>query len=254
MNHLSEDELILHYYKEADAPAHAARHLAECAECAEQLAALTQVLLSIEAAPVPERGADYGAQVWQRIQSQVIARQPKRSFAWRDWFGMRQLAMAGTMAVLVVAAYLAGVNTGRENAPPLTGNAQQVRERILLVAVGEHIERSRMVLVELMNSPGTGNVDLTTTQAWASDLVESNRLYRQTAMRSGDPGTAGVLEELERVLLEVAHSPEELSQSELDLLRQRIEAKGIIFKLRVLETQMQKRTEQAQPKSGTAKS
>ncbi len=251
MNHLSEDELILHYYKETDAPARAAQHLSECAECATQFAALTQVLLSVEAAPVPERGPEYGPQVWQRIQGQVIAREPKRGFVWSDWFGMRKLAMGATVAMLVIAAFLAGRYGPHQDDSASTGNPQRVRERIMFVAVGEHLERSRMVLVELVNSPEGGTVNLTGTRGWAEDLVESNRLYRQTAMQAGDKSLSSVLEELERVLLDVAHSPDQISTAELDSMRKRIEAKGIIFKLRVLETQLQQRSGRSQPKSGT---
>lgn len=247
MNHLNEEELILHYYGETDAPAGAGQHLSECAECAAQFAALTRVLSRVETAPVPERGPEYGAQVWNRIQGQVIAREPKRGFRWADLFGMRQLAVASAMTVLVIAAFLAGRYIPHTPPGGTPATSEQVRERIMLVAVGEHLERSRLVLVELVNSPETGMVDLSTTQAWAEDLVESNRLYRQTASRAGEAGLAGVLEELERVLLEVAHSPGELSQAELDLLRKRIESRGILFKLRVVEGQMQQRQQQPTP-------
>ena len=247
MTHLTEDELVLHYYKEADAPANAAAHLKECEECAAHFVALGQVLASVQAPPVPERAADYGADVWRRIQSQVIAQEPKHGFAWSDLFGRRPLALAGVVAVLVIAAFYAG-RTTRTDADPLNAaNPGQVRERILLVAVGDHLERSRMVLVDLVNSPESGDVDLSATQTWAEDLVESNRLYRRTAAQSGDAGLNSVLEDLERVLLEVAHSPQELSQAELDLLRKRIETKGILFKLRVVEGQMRQRQQQATP-------
>ena len=35
----------------------------------------------------------------------------------------------------------------------------------------------------------------------------ANRLYRQTVVRAGEPGMASLLEELERLLVEVAHRP-----------------------------------------------
>ena len=247
MSHLSEDELILHYYKEADAPAHAAQHLAECGECAGQFAALSQVLLSVEAAAVPERGAEYGAQVWQRIQGQVIAREPKRRFAWSNLFGWRQLALAGAMAVLLVAAFLAGRYGRNAEGPQSAVNQQQVRERIMVVAVGEHLERSRMVLVELVNAPEGGTMNLASTRGWAEDLVESNRLYRQTATQAGDKGLSSVLDDLERVLLDVAHSPDQISAAQFDALRKRIEAKGILFELRTVRGQLEQKQQKSIP-------
>ena len=252
MKHLQEDELILHHYGEKDAPADAAQHLRECRECAAQFAALQRVLASVEAAPVPERAPDYGAQVWRNIQSQVIAREPKRGFSWSSLFGSRPLALAGAMAVLLMVAFYAGrittqTTTGVPGDPTATANAEGVRERIMLVAVGEHLERSRMVLVELVNSPEGGPVNVSNTRAWAEDLVESNRLYRQTAAQAGDQGLSSVLDELERVLLDVAHSPDQVSQSQLDSLRKRIESRGLLFKLRVVEGQMQQRQQQTVP-------
>jgi hypothetical protein len=110
-----------------------------------------------------------------------------------------------------------------------------------LVAVGDHLQRSEMVLIELMNAEGNGTVDISAEQGWAEELVAANRLYRQTASRSGEAGVASVLEELERMLLEIAHSPSEVSSSELEAFRQRIEARGILFKVRVIGSQVRER-------------
>ena len=66
--------------------------------------------------------------------------------------------------------------------------------------------------------------------------MSENRLYRQTARFTGQTAVAGVLEELERVLLDIAHSPSEISARELEDLRQRLESEGILFKIRVLRS------------------
>ena len=201
----------------------------------------------VEVARVPERGAEYGKEVWQRIQSQVIAREPRRGFSWAALLGPRPVALAGAMAVLLVAAFFAGRYSPHPEQPQSAAHAQQGRDRILFVAVGEHFERSRMVLVELVNSPEGVPVNMSNSRQWAEDLVESNRLYRQTAMQAGDQGLSSVLDELERVLLEVAHSPDQVSPGEFDALRKRIESRGILFKLRVVETQMDQRQKRAAP-------
>jgi hypothetical protein len=98
-----------------------------------------------------------------------------------------------------------------------------------------------MVLIELMNAEGNGTVDISAEQGRAEELVVANRLYRQTASRSGETGVASVLEELERMLLEIAHSPSEVASSELEAFRQRIEARGILFKVRVIGSQVRER-------------
>ncbi len=101
-----------------------------------------------------------------------------------------------------------------------------MRERVLLVAVGDHLERSQMVLVELVNANPDRKMDISDEQKWAEDLLVANRLYRQTAARTGDENVAVVLEDLERVLVEIAHSPSTLSREELAEIRKRIESQG----------------------------
>ena len=77
-----------------------------------------------------------------------------------------------------------------------------MRERVLLVAVGDHLERSRVLLVEWMNeSEGAA-------PRGAEELLRTNRLYRASAERDGDADVADVLLELERALLEIARAPE----------------------------------------------
>lgn len=86
----------------------------------------------------------------------------------------------------------------------------------------------------MANASSNDLLDITAEQARAADLVRENRLYRQTAARTGDVAVAGVLEELERVLLEIAHAPSPISPEELESLRRRLEAESILFKVRVL--------------------
>ena len=236
MNHLTEEQLVLHYYGEAvDAQAEA--HLESCASCRGQYRGLERVLSSLDAAPVPERPLDYGAAVWRKLECRLPGR---RQIA---WLGVRQWAMAGAMAALLLAAFLAGRLTHRPAAPSQAANSGQVRERILLVAVGDHLERSQTILVELENS---NSPDIAYERQAAADLVESNRLFRQTATLAGDTATASVLEDLERVLIEVANSPSEMSRRELQRLQQEIEKRGILFKVKVFASQVQEREKKDQ--------
>jgi len=145
---------------------------------------------------------------------------------------------ASALAGLVLAAFFAGRfypmlrHGGR---PSLTArNGDQGSERILLVAVGDYLERSQMVLVELANSSAKGPLDISSEQERAGDLVAETRLYRQTAAHTGDTNIDNVLEELERVLVDITHEPSKISPQGLESLRQRLETAGILFKIRVL--------------------
>ena len=98
-----------------------------------------------------------------------------------------------------------------------------------------------MILVELANAsaPAAGRLDISYEQKAAEDLLESNRLYRQTAATSGNVATAALLEELERTLLEIAHSPSEVSAHQLEDLRKQIEDRGILFKVKIFGSQVE---------------
>jgi anti-sigma factor RsiW len=248
MTHLGEDDLVLHFYGEGDDRRTVEAHLESCAECRERFAALSRDMAAADL-PVPERGPDYGAAVWARLQPHLGAVVAPRRRWWQIPMPILwpRLAFAGGIAVLVVAAFVAGRYWNRPApAAPVTAEASPavVRERILLVAVGEHLERSRVVLAEVSNRDTTNGADLSAEQMTAQDLVASGRLYRQAAVRS-DPAIAAVLEELERTLVEIANGPSRLSAGELDGLRTRIESQGLLFKVTVLGSQVRQRQQDA---------
>jgi hypothetical protein len=224
MKHLNEEELILHYYGEGREPAAVEGHLAACPRCRASYEELAAAVRGIEI-PAPERGEEYGRQVWQRLRPRLTVPAPA-VWSWRRW------AFAASMAAVVVAAFLAGRFWPARTAPqPL---APQVRERILLVAVGDYLERSEMVLVELLNARTNGGVDISTEQQRAQDLLASSRLYRLAATRAGQTAVASILDELERLLLEIAHSPSPLPPEELNTLRRRAEDEDLLFRVRII--------------------
>lgn len=234
MNHINEEQLVLFYYGESAEGTAIEGHLAGCETCRADFRALQLVLNTVDSAPVPERGAEYGPAVWRRIEGRLGARRKRRVFHWWIW--------SPAMAALILAAFLAGRLTQQRPSVELATNqqtrgasSQQVRERILLVAVGDHLERSQMILAELNNAPeGKGKLDISDERQAAEELLSDNRLYRQTARSTGDTAVASVLDDLERVLIEIAHSPSEVSSEQLDDLRQEIENRGLLFKVRVL--------------------
>lgn len=246
MNHLTEEQFVLYYYGEGEDSPAVREHLDGCERCRAQYANLQRVLNVVDSAPVPERDANYGAQVWNRLQPSLGGR---RRWAWPLLWPTRHWAAAAVMTTLVVAAFLAGRYYPKAKSGQ-TANAGQVRERILLVAVGDHLERSQMVLVELVNARPGQPLDITPERARAGDLVAENRLYRQTAAHTGDTRVASVLDDLEPVLLDIAHSPGRLTPEELEKLRQRIEGAGILFKVRVVSSTVRSREEKAVPNAG----
>ena len=253
MNHVTEEQLILDYYGEEAGDEGTSdtlaieRHLEECADCRTVYGSLQRVLNIVEAMPVPERPADYGEQVWERIRHRIPARRRGPGWLASPW---RWAAAGAAFAGLLVAAFLAGRSypgvrpTGARMA---AAPDAQSSERVLRAAVGDYLERSQMVLVELTNSEQKGVIDISDEQQRADDLVTETRLYRQTATRTGDTRIAGLLDELERVLVDIRNSPSQVTPAELEGFRQRLESEGILFKIRVLGSNVRNQEPPAMP-------
>ncbi len=214
--------------------------------------------------PVPDPGADYGQRVWQQIAHRLPERRARwwefgasasgsLATGWRAWLEPRRLAAVGAVAALAIVAFVAGRVTKQPviDTTATSQNTAKVRERVLVMAVGDHLGRSEMMLIELGNTEPADakqkEVNISAERRRAEDLVEENRLYRQTALEQGDTALAGVLDELERVLLDVAHSPGDITPAQLEEMQQRIAARGILFKVRVVGKELQQRERPAAP-------
>ena len=111
--------------------------------------------------------------------------------------------------------------------------------------VEEHLERSQRVLVELANADEASPVMLASDRERAADLVAAGRLYRRSAEEIGDPDTRDLLEDVERVLVEIANGPDVESSNDLSGIRARISDQDLIFRLRVMTAEMRARDRRA---------
>jgi len=249
VTHYTEDELTLYYYGEGRRRADIERHIEACASCGSLYRAIAGTLAMIAAPEVPERGDQYGLEIWQRIRHQ-LPEQDARSWTglWASLVRVDRLAFAAAAAALVVAAFAAGRVWPRQGpAVPAAGapavasarDAAGDSQRILLTSVADHLDRSDRVLTDIMNAPDRG--DITTEQQWAEDLLDASRLYRQDAVDAGEQSVAAVLDDLERSLLEIVHSPSKVSAADLDEIRRRIDAAALLFKVRVMSDELRKR-------------
>ena len=224
MNHLTEEDLVLQYYGEPAEDRHTASHLAACTTCATRFQELQRVLNSLGDSAVPDRPEDYGTEVWTRVRPKLQAHRP--AIHWHAW------GAVAAMLVLGVAGFLLGRSSSSATSDTV------VKERILLVALTDHFERSRMVLAEIENADDgkPGRMDFAFERSQAEDLLDANRLYRMTAFANGDLAAAGLLDDLERVLIDIAHSPEQVTREQMEGLRSRIEDQGLTFKVKVFST------------------
>jgi hypothetical protein len=175
--------------------------------------------------------------VWRALVRRDSSIASRKHFRWSGWLMPRRLAAAAALAALVIIAFIAGRISGPPDAAPVT-TAAIARERLLAAALSEHLEQSERTLLEITNTNGRVAVDISAEQQRAESLLKGNRLYRQAAARQGHLALTDVLEDLERVLLDIAHSPNELSPTDAERLRARVEDQELLFRLRVLELRL----------------
>src|SRR5262245_19023985 len=178
--HLTEDELILHYYGELEAGARAAEHLRECTACHANFTTLQRVLAAVESTPPVDVGEGFERKVWARLQPELD--RPQKG--WLSWLVLSpaRLAWVAGIVILVAASFFAGRFSQRPAAPAVvmrvtTPPATGFREEILLSDLGSHLDRSQMMLIELVSADSKDQVDFASERTRAEDLAADNRLY-----------------------------------------------------------------------------
>ncbi|HEY6253931.1 MAG TPA: hypothetical protein VI685_28585, partial [Candidatus Angelobacter sp.] len=150
MKHLTPEQIVLHCYGDAPEGAEIDRHLQLCAQCRTEFEKMKAFLAEIPATPVPEPPVYLEEKLWLNLRDQLSEKKPR---AWHGFLTPSRWAGAGAVAVLVIAAFLAGrfwPHPVDLHKPP--ESVQVNPERVVLVAVGDHLERSQILLVEIMNS------------------------------------------------------------------------------------------------------
>ncbi|MDX1460626.1 MAG: hypothetical protein R3348_06165 [Xanthomonadales bacterium] len=247
MNRVSDEDLVLLYYGEHDDPG-LARRVAEDAELAQRYQRLTQELALADEWRVPERGADFGADVWQRISPRLASRaEPDPGAAagrFSSWLQPR-FSLAGVLGLLLVAvlAFQLGQQGGIAPAglqqPGVAKLEGFSRDQLLSSALVRHFEQLNVNLTGFAHADSDVN-----GEDWATDLLVANRLYRRAAAASGDQRLAAFLAEIEPLLIEIAYQAQ--SHSETTRLRLKNElADGLLFRIRVMKQQLNATTVKA---------
>ena len=246
MSHLTDDDLVLHYYGEVETAgrADAQKHVDTCGACRERFAMLQRVLATVDTVPVPALPDSFERTVWARLEPAL-----PRPRGWFSWLLTTppNLAWAAAVVILIAGAFFAGRMSRTTTPGAAVMTAEQLRESVLLADLSEHLDRSQTMLVELVSedpSATGGGVDISLERDVAGELVAANRLYRQAVVQSGDTNLEVLLDDLERLLVEIAASPNTLAAEDMDRVRQRIAAKDLLFKVRVVSSTVREKQEQ----------
>jgi anti-sigma factor RsiW len=232
-NHLTDDELILHCYGEIERAEQARvdAHLASCGECQAAKEKIARVMAMVDTAAPVEAPEGFERIAWARLEPKLDA----NDSSIRRFFWFPQWALAG-------GVFWAGRISNVDQQPaPAVAVAEVEPGSVLQATVGDHLDRTQMMLVELSNADTDGADVLAGEQERAVDLVAANRLIRQSAMQSGDAQIVDILEDLERVLQEVANAPANVTSNDLTDLQSRITREDLLFRLRVIASEMRQR-------------
>ena len=170
MNHLTEEQLIEHYYEESPHSRSIARHLRGCHQCAETYAELRSDLDAIAPIPVPARVANHGEQVWQSIRNIVPVYQRKQQRLPLRFSHLKGLGFATACSLAIAVAFFAGRQWENQQRPPQIQTAANnpIRQPIVLVVMGDHLGRSERFLVALRH--GDSGESTVRVKAEAQDL------------------------------------------------------------------------------------
>lgn len=236
--HLSDEDLLLAYYGESTPSdrARVAAHVSECEQCRALDRELREVLAAVETTPLAEPPSGFEREMWARIEPLLPVPRAQRQ-RWN--LALPRWAFAASVAVLVVGAFALGRVWDRspEEPPAPIAIDWASADRVLRAEVEDHFDRSERVLIELVNADYTIG-DGSGGRARAADLVSAGRLYRRSAQNVGDAEVGSLLEDLERVLVDVANGPVDREPDEIARLRERIDEQDLIFRLRVVKAEL----------------
>jgi hypothetical protein len=247
MKIITDEDLTLLFYGEHEDPALAVT-VAESEELSARYDALCAELKLADAYQPPQRGDDYGAEVWQRISSRLEEHETKSSgrlSAWLASLVQPRISLAGALSIaLVVAlAFMLGRNGTQDmgnntNAPAGVTPASVAgidSDRLLSRSVAAHLEQVNIVLTQFVNTSETSS----NQTEHATDMLVANRLYRQAAEAQGNQKLAVFLADLEPLLIELAYQAQSGSPATRERMQQEVRD-GLLFRVRVMNNQLSK--------------
>lgn len=236
MKHLTDEDLILIYYAEPpdrtwSPPPEAVAHLRECRECARKAEEIGRMLdACLEWKPEPARFG-FEERLWRKVEAGIAEARPAG-------LRLRWFAIAAAAAALIVVAFVAGrysAGSSRQPAPVvMTALSPEARARVLAISIADHLDRAEILLTNVQNG-------IPPDREQAADLVNEGRLLRSALARSGQTGTLELVDDVERCLTEAANEPEHPDAAEVKALGERIERGSLIFKIRIIESNLRTR-------------
>jgi hypothetical protein len=227
-------------------------HIAECAECRAALDDLSVIRAALAVRPdvATPPGADWSgfmARLDARVaqEGQIVQAPPPKvvSIGWRRRV-VPYLAAAAVLALITVSAAIAlkQRGAGAPHTPAVietssTAPAAAVRaanpgfdgDPALAAVSDQHFERSKLVVLGLATKDAQ-QADWEYERELAGSLLSDTRVYRIAAEERGMQSLAGVMRDLELVLLQASMAQQKDSES-LEQLQRLIRRRDLITKM-----------------------
>jgi len=246
MNTISDNDLILYFYRDGLEPGRVAEidaALRTSAALRARFARLQSTLDAVDAGAPIEADPDFTRRIWHRLEQRIGQGSPQPARAgWREVLrDMLQSLLSPRLAVaatcLLAVAVGIGYYAGRSS---VTGEAaageSALAARVLDAYVADHLRTTEGLLMTAANSDSSelhaGNSDV------AATLVESNRLYAAAAARAGNMRLADFLRQLEPVLIDLANQPADASIQSREGLRDYLRKTDLLFQVRATQARI----------------
>ncbi len=223
------------------------RHLAGCASCRRELDGLRRTLSHFPEVR-PDPAADCPPEFWQELIEAVDHRLPPPSvrIPWSVRFAaiiqditgpaLRPSLALGAVFLLAVSIVATWQLFRHEPSPAAVQMAAPaaIRPRPADIRVQNYLRKSRILLVGIANMPAAqdAQLNLKPEREASRALVREARYLLQQDI---DPGSERVIEDMEKVLIELSNIREQSEIPELEIIRGGIERENLLFKIRITE-------------------
>ena len=275
MNPITDDDLVLYYYRDG---LDAAR-IAQITEALTTSQTLRERYTAIERAVAHfDQGKDeltpdpdLGTRLWRRLEPQLVvagvvaSSSSPRGYGsvrglsaldrLRAWLAPTPLRPSFAAAAILVVAIGAGFFIGRQSVtvPPgaTSAEADTAARRVLDAYVAANLRATERVLLTASNS-GDASL-LEDNRQLAQSLVESNRLYALAAARASNTRLADFLRQLEPILLSLANQPGTDAVQSSEDLHHFLDATDLLFEVRATEARLDRNAHGAPDPGGDSR-
>jgi hypothetical protein len=225
-------------------------HLSSCETCSAEYQQLSWTLKVMDHREIPVAQPEYWQNYWARLSERLPAKMPRIFWPdWRSWFP--PVALPGRPALIpLVAALLlvaTGIFIGRTTLLRGPGPGVPVQATVFdpsLIAefnelASSYLERTKMVLMGLnnfdprMDDPAALNVSR--HRDLSQELLLQGRMLRNHQVTAADPRMQILIDEIERVLLQVANSSGEDPMWTVRMAQEGIDKNSILLRITLVE-------------------